>query len=548
MSGTRRAVTAVDEARVRFAHRAWGDAYAAWRAAERDAALDAADLERLAIAAYLTGRDKEAFEAWAGAHEAFVRTGDSVSAVRCAFWLGCVLLLGGQQAPAHGWFGRAQHLVDHQTSGPVAAAYLDLATGLVTLFSGDAASARSLLEAAARVGLGHGDADLAALGQLGSGQALIMLGRPREGVARLDEAMACISAGAVSAVATGLIYCALIDACQELFDLRRAQEWTALLGDWCDAQPDLVPYRGQCLIHRAQLMRFNGAWGDALAEAERASLRLSEPEHPALGAALYEEAELHRLRGEFRAADDAYRRASAAGHGAQPGLALLRLAQGRVAAAAATVERCLAEPQFPATRARLLSAHVEIRLVDGDPATARSAAEELVDLAAELGSPPMLAAMADDALGAVLLAEGDPHSALGALRRAWTSWQEVDAPYESARTRLQIGLACRGMGDEETAEMEFDAAGRAFARLGAGPDRVRADALLTRRSPAPGGLTSRELEVLALVANGSTNRAIAAELTISEKTVARHLSNVFTKLGVSSRAAATAFAYEHNLV
>ncbi len=356
----------VQRARDLFEQQAWGEAYEALRAADAEAQLAGDDLERLAVATYLTGHDDDACDTWGRAHRAYLRVDDGLAAVRCAFWLGCVLILTGQLAPAHGWFARTQHLLDKGQRGPVETGYLDIAAGLETLFSGDPVAAHPRLAAAATAGSQHGEPDLAALGRLGSGQALIMMGRPAEGVAMLDEAMVAVSAGEVSPVATGLIYCAVIDTCQELFDLRRAQEWTTALGDWCGAQPDLVPYRGQCLVHRAQLMRINGAWADAFAEAEQASRRLSEPFHPALGAALYEQAELYRLRGDDQAAGDAYRRASDAGHGVQPGLALLRLRQGRVGSAAAAIERTLAEPQFPAQRARLLAARVEIQLAAGD--------------------------------------------------------------------------------------------------------------------------------------------------------------------------------------
>jgi DNA-binding CsgD family transcriptional regulator len=548
--GTRGGVTkhaAHDQARALFTQRAWGEAYAAFGAADTVDSLDAGDLERLAIAAYLTGRDDAACTAWARAHRGFVRDGDVLTAVRCAFWLGCTLSLRGQSAPAHGWLVRVQRLVESQDDRSHERGYVDLATGLDTLFSGDPATAQPLLVAAVRAGERHGDPDLAAVGRLGCGQASIMLGRPVEGVAMLDEAMVAVTAEEVSPIATGLIYCAVIATCHELFDLRRAQEWTNALGDWCDGQPDLVPYRGQCLVHRAQLMRLHGSWPAALAEATQAAQRLADPQHPALGAALYEEAELHRLRGDSRAARHGYRRASEYGCSAEPGLALLRLAEGHGRAAAAAIERALSEPQFPAARARLLAAHAEVFLAGGDPRRARHAADELTALSAGFGSPPMLAAMANHAAGAVLLAEDDPPAALRSLRQAWVSWQEIDAPYEAARTRVLIGVACRCLGDDETARMEFDAARRLFVRLDAAPDVCRVDDLLVHR-PAPGGLTQREIEVLALVATGSTNRAIAAELVISEKTVARHLSNIYTKLGLSSRAAATAYAYEHALM
>lgn len=534
-------------ARERFERQQWGEAYAALYGADVEAPLDAANLERLAIAAYLTGHDDDACDAWSRAHREFLRDGDGPSAVRCAFWLGCVLVLRGQLAPAHGWFARTRNVLDREAGEPVEVGYLELAAGLETMFSGDPTAAHPHLDAAARTGRLHGDADLAAIGRLGCGQALIMLGRVAEGVAMLDEAMAAVAAGEVSPIATGLIYCAVIETCQHLFDLRRAQEWTTALGDWCDSQPDLVPYRGQCLVHRAELMRLHGSWPAAVAEAQRAARRLAEPAHPALGAAFYEEAELHRLRGDQSAAEQAYRRASDAGHGAQPGLALLRLAQGRTDSAAAAIARALAEPQFPASRARLLSADVEILLACGDIGAARVAAEELAALANEVGSPPMLVAMANDSNGAVLLAEGAPQAALRAARQAWTAWQEVDAPYGAARSRVEIGLACRSLGDDETAAMELAAARQVFARLEAAPEVARIDALLGRRR-APSGLTGREVEVLRLVANGSTNRAIAEALVISEKTVARHVHNIFTKLGVSSRSAATAYAYEHELV
>ena len=360
-------------------------------------------------------------------------------------------------APGLGWLARVTSLVDRGTAAPMACAYADLAAGVHGFFSGDPTAAHPRYVTAVRAGQLLGDADVAAMGLLGCGQTELMLRRP-EGMARLDEAMAAVTAGDVSPVATGLIYCAVIETCYEMCDLRRAQEWTNALTDWCAAQRDLVPFRGQCLVHRAQLLRLHGSWTDALDEAREAVRRLTQPPHPALGAAVYEEAELHRLRGDTRAAQQAYGRASDSGHGAEPGLALLLLTEGRAAAAAAAVDRALAEPQFPATRARLLSARVEALLAIDDVGGARAAADELATLDAELGSPPLLSAMANHAAGAVLLAEDDARAAVRRLRHAWTSWHEIDAPYETTRTRVLIGLACRGLGDDETGAMELTAA------------------------------------------------------------------------------------------
>lgn len=536
----------LERARELAEHRSWRAARDALAAIDVERPLEAEDLERLAVAAYMAGDDDSSVDALTRAVHAWIDRGGIGKSIRCSFWVGVILLLHGQMAPAHGWFMRAHRMLTDVDTAPFEAAYVDLGFGIEALFSGDPGAALRRLTMAAEAGDGSGDADLATLGRLGTGQALIGTGRAREGVAELDAAMVAVTAGEVSPVVAGIVYCAVIEECRELFDIRRAQEWTVALSHWCDAQPGLVPYRGQCLVHRVELLRLHGAWDGAAAEAERAVDLLSSPAHPAAGAAHYELAELHRRRGEFDEAERAYRIATDWGHSAQPGLALLWLDQGRSSAAVAALERSLDEPQLPAARIRLLAARVETLLAVGDVSVARVVADELTAAAREFVTAPALEALTNDVSGAVLLAEGDPKAALRCLRAAWTAWHELDAPYEAARGRALIGMACRALGDDDTADLELAAARRVFARLGANADVTRLDRVLGALPSC--GLTAREVEVLGLVATGRTNREIAAELVISDKTVARHLSNIFVKLGISSRTAATAYAYEHQLV
>jgi DNA-binding NarL/FixJ family response regulator len=537
---------ALDRGRESFHRRAWADAYSQFSAADREAPLGLPDLELLAASAYLAGDDAASTDAWVRAHQECIQTGDPARAVRCAFWLVLGLVLRGEAAPAGGWLARAQRLAA-DVEGSVEEACLLLGSAVQLMFAGDPQEAHALYSRAAEIGVRFGDPDVATLARLGEGQTAIMLGRTADGLTLLDEAMVAVAADETSATMTGLVYCAVIETCQEMFDVRRAREWTAALSQWCVSQPELVPYRGQCLVHRAEILQLQGDWPDAIDDAQRACERLAEPPHPALGRAFYRRGELHRLRGDYNAAERSYREASRHGQSPHPGLAQLRLAQGQIDAAATTLRQPLNEARDQVTRSNLLGARVEIALAGNNVQTARTAADELARIAADFAAP-LLNAVSDHAAGAVLLAEGDPAAALEALRRACTRFQELDAPYDAARVRVHIGLGYRALGDHDTAEMELDAARSVFERLGAAPDLARVEELTgSAASETAAGLTPREVEVLRLVATGKTNRAIAAELFLSEKTVARHVSNIFTKLGVSSRSAATAYAYQHDL-
>ena len=509
--------------------------------------LEPGELERLAAAAYLGGRCEEGYESWAAAHNAHTARGDVARAARCAFWIAFGLLNGGELARGGGWVDRAQRLLDDAGLDCVEHGHLRYAGGLKAIFSGDGETAHTGFTTAVQIGNRFGDIEITTLARIGVGRCLIYMGEVAAGVALLDEAMVSVGAEEVSPIAVGDAYCTVIEGCHELFDVRRTHEWTSALSRWCDSQPDLVMYRGHCLMHRAEVMQFRGEWSDALDEIKRAADRLADAGQRLLGAAGYLRADLHRLRGEFGAAENAYREANEHGRNPQPGLALLRLAQGNTDAAVASIRRVFDEADGPIERIGILGPFVEIVLAVGDVDGARAAADELTQLSEEL-TAPVVQAMAAHASGAVLVARGDGRSALKQLRKAWTIWRELEAPYEAARTRVLLSQACRLLGDDDGAEMELDAARSTFDQLGAVTDLARADSLSgVGNTKAPGGLTAREVEVLRLVAKGKTNRAIADELIVSEKTVASHLNHIFTKLDLTSRAAATAFAYENGV-
>jgi len=542
-----KSASTLERGRDAYAARAWAEAHALLLRADETEPLAPPDLGLLATAAYMLGREEEWVAAHERAHHIHLESGDAEQAARAAFWIGLSFVLRGEFGPAEGWFGRAQRILEEHGAACVEEGFLLIPYGFGLLEAGEGAAAGAAASEAAAVGRRFGNRDLCALALLLEGQAATIDARVPEGLALMDEAMVAVTTEDLSPVIAGLVYCSVILTCQEVFELRRAREWTHALDRWCRQQPDIVAFTGRCRVHRAEILQLGGSWSDALDEARRAGRRFVETNNRTVGLALYREAELLRLQGDLAGAEEAYRAASRAGWEPLPGLAQLRLAQGRVDAAAAAIRRARAESADPLRSAGLLPAFVEIMLAAGEREEARTACDELEAVARRYSSA-MLAAIAAYECGAVELADGDASKALDRLRQALGSWRTLEAPYEVARTRVLIGEACRLLEDTDACTLELEAALADFVELGARPDAAHVERLLGRGQGGAGhGLSRRELEVLRLVAAGRSNREIAAELVISEHTVARHVQNIFAKLRVSSRTAATAFAFEHDL-
>jgi DNA-binding CsgD family transcriptional regulator len=526
--------------------RAWADAFTSLSQADQTHPLSADDLELLATAAYLTGREQAFPSILERAHRAHLAADNPIRAARSAFWLGLTALLSGENGASSGWLSRAGRLLP--SSECVERGYLLLPLAERALAEGRCAAAYDTASNAVLLGSRFGDADLITCARHIQGRALVQEGQIKAGLVLLDEAMIAVLGGELSPIMTGLIYCSVIGACQEVYALSRAQEWTAALSRWCEQQPQMVAFRGTCLIYRAEVLQFHGAWPNAMTEARRACERSHDARQNPPGAALYQQGEIHRLRGDFTAAEAAYRSASQNGYEPQPGLALLRTAQGRTDVASASIERALTSASDRLRRARLLTAYIEIKLVAGGVEDAARACQELEDIAAAIDTDA-LRAMAAHWRGAVDLRTGNATAALGPLRRAFTAWQQLEAPFAAAQVRVLVGLACRSVGDAESAALEFSAARSVFRELGAAHDLARLDAV-EKDGPSTlrHRLTMREYQVLRLIALGRTNKAIARELSLSERTIDRHVSNILTKLDVPSRAAATAFAYSQKLL
>jgi DNA-binding NarL/FixJ family response regulator len=537
---------ALEAARDAYRRHDWAGARERFTAARAAGELAAADLDALADAAWWLGDVDEASAVLEAACRRHLDEGRPGPAAMAAMGIAVNHFLRGDGVLGSGWVGRAQRLLRDQPEGPEHgyALFLELEGGLA---GGDAAAVAGAAARVRDLGRRYADPNLVAGGDLFEGRALVRQGRMAEGMALLDEAMLAVLSGQLRPEWAGNIYCHLMAAFHELADVRRAAEWTEATGRWLAGLPAAVLFTGICRVHRSQVLQLKGAWAQAEREATLVCQDLAELHVAAVAEGHYQLGELRRLRGELAGAEDAYRQAHRLGRDPQPGLALLRLAQGRAATASASIRAALAAVSADRlARARLCAAQVEIALAAGEPEVAGRACEELQQTASTYGSSGLEAA-ALQARGAVLGAGGRPEAALPTLRAACRRWQELDARYEAARVRLLLAAAYRALGDGDAAMRELDEAEAVFGRLGAGPDAARAAAALHGRPALPAGLTGREAEVLALVAAGRTNREIAETLVLSHKTVARHLSNIFAKIGVTSRTQAAAYAFQHGL-
>ncbi|SHE33368.1 transcriptional regulator, LuxR family [Fodinibius roseus] len=540
----------LERGRKAFRQQQWADAYTLLSSADHAHQIEPEDIRRLAAAAYLTGKVSESPEIWARAHHEYLENDKKRQAANCAFWLGIILFNQGEKVQGSGWMARAARLISDLPQKCVEEGLLLIPKALQHLGEGKPERAYHYFSKAGEIGEQFDNQDLITLSRLGQGQALIYQKKINKGTTLLDEAMIAVISEEISPIVAGLVYCAVIETCQKIYDLQRAQEWTAALSRWCDSQPDLVPYRGQCLVRRAEIMQLHGEWTEAMDEVHRACTLLSESTgEPAAGEAFYLQAELHRLQGDFTEAEKNYRHASKWGRKPQPGLALLRMAQGEADTAEAAIRQAEEEQKNPMVRSKILPAYIDIMLAVDDIKSAQAGAADLSEIAGEFQAP-FLQAMAIRAEGNIILKKGEPQKALDKLLDGWSALKKIGASYESAKTRMLIGLAYQKLGDKDSAEIELEAARGTFQQLGATYDLSKMDSFVRHTSSGDHthGLTSRELQVLRLVATGKTNREIGTELYISERTVDRHVSNILAKLNVPSRAAATAYAYEHEMI
>lgn len=530
-------------ARAAYEKGAWADATDLYLRADAGARLESDDLEALVWAAAVAARDREmlaALERLYYRHEAIC---NHEECARTAFWSGLRSMMIGEVSLGGGWLQRAEAHAAKTPPGSVQRGFLLLPKVLMARTKGALGDAIGIADDAIAIGQAAGAFDLVALAGSLKGGLLFRLGRIEEGYGPIDETMLLATSGKLSPVVTGVVYCEIVGSCCRVQEMVRAREWTAVLNEWCRQNPQAKAFNGVCQVHRAEVLQLEGKWDEAYAEAERAGEGLQgTTEQTAMATAAYRRGEIHRLQGAYDQADAEYRRADEAGLDPQPGLALLRLAQGREGEARSMIRRAVENAGDMPKRAALLPAAIEILAAAGAPEDAEPFCAEMDRISGAFDTE-ILARVADQCHGILALAQGEPAAAVPPLDRARRYWSVFGAPYLDARLRLDIATGHLALGEHDRAQTELDAAERLLKTLGAKPDL---DRLRTMRSGRPGagasGLTGREREVLERMAEGMTNRQIAEELALSPKTVNRHAENIFNKLGVASRAAAVATA------
>jgi class 3 adenylate cyclase len=472
---------ALEQARAEAGRQAWRAAYAAYGDVDR-AELTAADFESFGEAAWWSGKLDEALALRERAFAAYSADGDPRGAARLALALAWDYEGKGSFAVSNGWFANAERLLADVDSAPEHSR-LQLMKALGAMIQGELEAAVAMFDDAYELAKRVGARDDQMLALSGKGRTFISAGRIDEGLALLDEASASAVCGDISAHSAGIVYCITISACQDVGDYRRAVEWTEAANRWCDTL-DVTGFPGACRVHRAEAMRLRGDWSAAEAQALAACEELKDFDQMIPAAGWYEIGEIRRRRVDLAGAEEAYRTSSELGREPQPGLALVRLAEGKVDAAAAAIARSLEEAQGPLFRLRRLPAQVEIAIAAGDLKTARAALTEMeqtVD-AYKIGDrrAPAFDATAHYAHGQILLGEKDWSAAITAFKHARTEWQRVGAPYETARARAALGIAYRRSGDEHASTTELEDALATFERLGAAPEAARIKELLGR--------------------------------------------------------------------
>ncbi len=540
---------AIEEGTKAYREGRWNDAFDIFQQCDRSRELEPDHQWIYGTSAYLTGAFSLSVEIWSKAHHHYLKDDHLSAAIRSAFWLGIILMNKGEKARGGGWLGRANSLVTENEWKGVERGFLCVPVALRQIGSGDFEKSLDTFSRAYSIGREFRNIDLITISLLGQGQSLVGLGQVEEGLSKLDETMINVESGPVFPVVKGIVYCAVIETCMTIFEWSRAREWTDALNDWCESHPYLVPFRGQCLTRRSELLQLQGKWSQAILETEKAiELLTRDSGEPAAGLAYYQMGELHRLQGNLAAAEKAYQEAHSWNRKPQPGLALLWYAKGNIDQAVQFIEELEQETDKPEARLKILPAYMEIKLAENAVEEAQSAWHKLADLASTIQAD-FLEATLYYWQGVIEMSRGNLRNARSSLEKSHLIWKPLNALYPAARAMVILGEISLREGNLHSAKLEFAAARKIFEQLGAQPDLERVEALMKSCDEAPQTpISAREKEVLQLLVQGRSNKSIASQLFISDRTVERHVSNIYNKLGVSSRAEATAYALKHQLV